>query len=224
MIGKRSKKNKNKILVLPYHPGTRFAEQYRIISTNIQAALEHGQIRSIVVTSASAGEGKTTAVANLGAVMANQGMNVLLIDADFRKPSLHQFFDKENFNGLTNFIINNYTIEEVVTSTEVIGLSIMPSGICPQHYSELLSFKKMSLLLEKAKETYDLVLIDSPPIVENADSLILSNLSDASLLVMKSGKTKKDKVLAARNSLIKSKAALLGAIFNENKGRISVLS
>jgi protein-tyrosine kinase len=217
LSGGKKNINPKKVIISQFSPGSRFAEQYRILRANILFSSSHKRIQSIVVTSAAIGEGKTTTVANLGAVIAQQGKKVLVIDADFRKPALHQYFDKNNNIGLTNLLLKNYTLEEVVMSTTVGNLDLLTSGPIPPVDSDLLGSDKMLLFMGKAMEIYDIVLIDSPPIIECADAQVLANICDGSILVMKSGKTKKDLVTVAKNNLMNGHAQLLGAVLNERK-------
>ncbi|WP_409303478.1 CpsD/CapB family tyrosine-protein kinase [Peribacillus sp. SCS-155] len=214
---RRKNLNRRKKMFNVFDPGSKFAEQYRIIRTNILFSSSNEKIQSIVVTSAATGEGKTTTVANLGAVMGQQGKRVLIIDADLRKPTLHKFFDKNNYNGLTNILLSNDSLDEVVMPTTIENLDILTSGAITAVDQDLLGSDLLLKLMERMKKVYDIILIDSPPIVENADAQILANICDGSLLVMKSGKTKKDKVAIAKNNLMNCKAKLLGAVLNEKK-------
>lgn len=219
MSGNKKNRDSKKILISQFNPESRFSEQYRIIRTNIQFSSGEEKLQSIVVTSAGHSEGKTTTVANLGTVMAQQGKKVLLIDADFQKPALHQFFEKNNHSGLTNILMSDYSLGEVVMNTPVKNLYIMTSGSLPPIDSDLLGSKRMSLFMGKVKEMYDIILIDSPPIIESANAQVLANICDGLIIVMKSGKTKKDEVAIARNNLINCKAKLLGAVLNEKLDR-----
>ncbi|WP_239094357.1 CpsD/CapB family tyrosine-protein kinase [Bacillus sp. B15-48] len=220
-----SRKNSSAIkpLISQTNPESRYAEQYRIIRTNLQYLYNHEMIQTIFVTSASRGEGKTTTVANLGIVFAQQGKRVLLIDADFRRPELHNFFSKNNFSGLIDILLNNYSLEKLVLSTAIENLDLITSGPKPPIESDLLGSKEMISFLEKIKEKYDIVLIDSPPIVEIADSQVLANICDGSIIVIKSGKTKKNKVEIAKNNLMNGKAKFLGAVLNDKKTKKSLL-
>lgn len=217
MNARKGNQNRPNILISQFNPGSKFAEQYRIIRTNIQYSPNIQGVQSIVVTSVAPGEGKTTTVANLGAVLAQQGKRVLIVDADIRKPSLHQFFDKPNYRGLTNILLNNYSLDGVVTSTTIKNLDILPSGPLPSSDSDLIGTNNMEHLIENIKELYDIVIIDSPPIIGNADAQVLANICDGSIMVTRSGKTRKDKALEAKNTLVNCKAKLMGVMLNEKK-------
>ncbi|MFZ0445612.1 MAG: CpsD/CapB family tyrosine-protein kinase [Bacillus sp. (in: firmicutes)] len=209
--------HKLNILMSQFNPSSKFAEQYRIIRTNIQYSSEGEDIQSIVVTSVDLGEGKTTTVANLGVVLAQQGKRVLIVDADIRKPSLHRFFDKSNYRGLTNILLDRTSLDGVVMPTTIKNLDLLPSGPIPKRDSDLLGTEKMEQLMEEIKKLYDIVIMDSPPIIENADAQVLANICDGSIMVMKSGITKKDQAIIAKNTLVNCKSKLVGAMLNGKK-------
>lgn len=220
MIPKRNKKensNRQQLLIAHYNGNSNISEQYRVIRTNIQFSSIDNEIRTIVVTSPTLGGGKTTTLANLGVVMAHQGKKVLLIDADLRRPSLHYLFMKSNRIGLTSTLVSGYTREEAIMATNINNLELLTSGPVPPNPSELLSSNKMEQLIDELKGVYDVLLIDSPPILNISDSQILANLCDGSILVLKSGETKKEVAALATNSLLNCKAKLIGAVLNQKK-------
>ncbi|MEN3780837.1 CpsD/CapB family tyrosine-protein kinase [Priestia megaterium] len=193
------------------------AEQYRTIRTNIQFSGADEEIKSLVLTSSGPSEGKSTTAANLAIVYAQQGLNVLLIDGDLRKPTAHYTFRLENHIGLTNVLTRQSSLGQAVQSTEVPNLYVLTSGPIPPNPSELLASKQMGEVLGEMKERFDMVIFDTPPILAVADAQILANQVDASLLIVSSSKTEKDAALKAKELLTQAKSKLLGAVLNNRK-------
>lgn len=218
------KKNKNdKILTLKRRllahnsPKNPVAEQYRTIRTNIQFSGADQDIKSLILTSSGTAEGKSTTASNLAAVYAQQGLKVLLIDADLRKPTVHYTFRLENHAGLTNVLTRQSTLGQAVQETEVRDLYVLTSGPIPPNPSELLASHQMEELLKEMKQQFDMVIFDTPPILAVADAQILANQVDASILVVSSGKTEKEAALKAKELLVHAKSKLLGAVLNNRK-------
>lgn len=199
-------------LITKYNPKSPISEQYRTIRTNLQFASIDQQLRTIMVTSSTPGDGKSTTVANLAIVMAQQGNKVLLIDADLRKPTTHYTFRCPNTQGLTSVLTKQSTLEESVYRSDVENLFIIPSGPIPPNPSELLSSKSMELLLESAQVPYDIVLIDTPPVLAVTDAQVLAKNCDGSVLVVSSGKTEVESAVKAKDLLEKTGTKILGVI------------
>jgi non-specific protein-tyrosine kinase len=197
---------------------SRFApesEAYRMIRSNIQFMSVDGPSKSILVTSAVRGEGKSIAVANLGVVMAQAGYKTVIVDTDLRRPVQHQIFGLPNSNGLIDQLRNTeLDIEEHLTNTHVPGLQLLRSGSLPPNPSELLGSQRMKLLMEKLAETADLVIYDSPPAVVVADAVILSKRVDGVILVIQVEKTRRDIVRQAIFNLRQAEANVFGVILN----------
>ncbi|WP_349768492.1 CpsD/CapB family tyrosine-protein kinase [Priestia megaterium] len=193
------------------------AEQYRTIRTNIQFSGADEEIKSLVLTSSGPSEGKSTTATNLATVYSQQGLNVLLIDGDLRKPTAHYTFRLENHTGLTNVLTRQSSLGQAVQSTEVPNLYVLTSGPIPPNPSELLASKQMGEVLGEMKEQFDIVIFDTPPILAVADAQILANQVDASLLIVSSSKTEKDAALKAKDLLTQAKSKLLGAVLNNRK-------
>ncbi|MCD7034593.1 CpsD/CapB family tyrosine-protein kinase [Metabacillus sp. GX 13764] len=198
-------------------PKSPVAEQYRTIRTNIQFTNVDSDLSTIVVTSSGPGEGKSTTVANLAVVFAQQGKRVLLIDADLRKPTAHYTFATENHTGLTNVLTRQTELREAVHLTKQNNLDLLSSGPIPPNPSELLASKNMKALIEEAKQMYELVIFDSPPILAVTDAQVLANLVDGVVLVVSSGKTEIEGAKKAKEQLQNANAKLLGAVLNNKK-------
>lgn len=212
---KKSRRGLAQISVL--HHKSLVAEQYRTIRTNIEFSSVQTHLRSILVTSSVPGEGKSFSAANLAAVFAQQEKKVLLVDADLRKPTIHETYQLENVQGLTNVLVGNASLGETVQKTLIDNLYVLTSGPTPPNPAELLSSKAMGELIQEMYSRYSLVIFDSPPLLAVTDGQILANQTDGSVLVVLSGKTKMDTVQKAKDALQQSKAKLLGALLNKKK-------
>jgi len=193
------------------------AEQYRTIRTNIQFSNVDQEIKAVVVTSSGTEEGKSTTASNLATVYAQQGLNVLLIDADLRKPTGHYTFRLENHIGLTNVLTRQSTLAQAVQESEIPHLSVLTSGPIPPNPSELLASAQMAELLKEMKKQFDMIIFDTPPILAVADAQILANQVDGTILVVSSGKTEKDAALKSKELLSNAKGKLLGVVLNNRK-------
>lgn len=167
-----------------------------------------------MVGSAQMNEGKTTTVSNLAVAYAHEGKNVLLIEADLRKPSLHHVFGVSNDTGLTNVLAQQVDVEDVIRPTAVTNLSVITSGSIPYNPSEMLGSHNMQMLVHDLKQRYDMILFDTPPILAVSDALIVSALCDGVVLVVLGGKVKKSQVRKAKTQLEHVKAHLLGVVLN----------
>ncbi|NEU30284.1 CpsD/CapB family tyrosine-protein kinase [bacterium LRH843] len=201
-------------IISHFNPKSPIAEQYRTIRTNIQFSASETSMQTILVSSAGPGEGKSTTVANLAIVMAQQGKRVVLVDADLRKPTVHYTFQVNNLIGLTNVLTGQTETNSVISPTLVPNLSVITCGPIPPNPSELLSSRRMSQLLEELMTDYDYVFFDTPPVLAVADAQILANQCDGSILVVSSGQTDRQGAIKAKEQLASARAKLLGAVLN----------
>nr|WP_316046692.1 CpsD/CapB family tyrosine-protein kinase [Planococcus glaciei] len=139
---------------------------------------------------------------------------MLLVDADMRRPTLHHSFQLSNKIGLSNLLLKKGRLQDCVKRSGVVGLDLLLCGQIPPNPAELLSSPALDDLLEEMKARYDLIIIDSPPLLAVTDSKILANKCDATVLVVNTGKTEKDSVKKARDALVTSKAFILGVVMN----------
>lgn len=209
--------NKMRHLIAKLNPKSPITEQYRTIRTNLQFASVDEELTSMLVTSSGPSEGKSMTTANLAVVYAQQGKKVLLIDADLRKPTVHYTFRLDNLRGLSNVLVGEHTIEETVNRTDVDNLDVISSGPIPPNPSELLASRKMQTFLDDAKQSYDLVIFDTPPVLAVTDSQILANIVDGTLLVIRSKKTELEAAQKAKEALEPAKAKLLGTVLNDRE-------
>ncbi|MCZ2258641.1 CpsD/CapB family tyrosine-protein kinase [Sporosarcina sp. G11-34] len=201
-------------LVTSVNPKSIVSEQFRTMRTNINFSMPDKELQTILVTSASPGDGKSTVVANTAVVYAEEGKRVLLVDADMRKPTVHYTFHMTNTLGLSNLLTRQATFSEVVNKSETEGLDIITCGPIPPNPAELLSSRTMDKVLEEMKNHYDIILFDAPPVLSVTDAQILSNKCDGTILVLSSGQTEKEGVIKTKEALVASQANIIGAVLN----------
>ncbi|MFC5773345.1 CpsD/CapB family tyrosine-protein kinase [Ectobacillus antri] len=193
-------------------PNSKVSEQYRLVRTNLQFSAE--EEKTIIITSPSYGEGKTTVAANIAVSMAQQGENVLLIDADLRKPELHIIFAADNSTGLTSILAGKAKYEATLQETEIAGLHILTAGPYVHNPAEHLSMPTMKQLIDMVRKQYDFILFDTPPILEVTDTNVLANQCDGVVLVIKSNHTDAEAAKEAQRILGFANSKLLGAVLN----------
>ena len=196
------------------------AESFRATLTSILHAGPAGTPpRVVVVTSAFAGEGKTSVAANLAVSFAEINQRVLLIDADLRKPQLHELFDVSNGWGLTNLLqrrdsIHNCPFESIARETTVPGLYVLPSGPGVPVVANLLHSRRAPELLDRLRKEFDTVVIDTPPVMQVADARVLGPMADGVVLVLRAGATTSDAARECADQIREDGACLLGAVLN----------
>lgn len=193
------------------------SEQFRTIRTNITFSMPDREIKTILVTSATPGEGKSTNAANIGVVFAQEGKRVVIVDADLRKPTMHYTFLLQNARGLSNLLTRHFTISEVVNNTDIANLYVLTSGPIPPNPAELLASTLMGSVIEELKKEFDIIIFDAPPLLSVTDAQILSNKCDGTVLIVNSGVAENESVLKAKSSLEASKANILGVVLNNYK-------
>jgi capsular exopolysaccharide synthesis family protein len=192
------------------------AEAYRTLRTNLIFAQAGQGLRSIVVTSPSGSEGKTTTAANIAIAFAQQGMRVLLVDCDFYRARLHQVFGVANSPGLADLLLGTAAVEQVVRPTSLERVSVIPAGpLPPVNPTDLLGGDVMKALLASLAGDFDLVVLDTPPVLTNANAPILATQTDGVLLVVRAGQTDRDSAREAIQQLATVGARVLGAVLND---------
>ncbi len=214
---KQKKMETQRKLVTQHDPKSPISEQYRTIRTNIQFSSIDEELQTLIVTSAGPGEGKSTTTANMAVVFAQQGKKVLLVDGDLRKPTVHYTFSFTNTFGLTSVLSKQISFQEAVKTSQIENLDILPSGPLPPNPAELLSSRSMMELLRIAKEQYDIIIFDTPPVLVVTDAQVMSNMCDGVILVVSSGRTEKDAAVKAKELLTAAKAKIVGVVLNNKE-------
>ncbi len=190
------------------------AEAYRILRTNIEFNRKSPDASTLTVVSGGPGEGKSTTLCNLAFTCAKGGYNVLLVDADLRRPSQDKFFGVENTAGLTDYLTGRMDFDEIVRPTGVENLSILPSGILPHDSVGILNSQRMSELIQHAKAAYDLVLFDSPPILGVSDGSVLASEVDLVIMVVQHRRFPRSMLLRVKSAVANVGGNLLGVVLN----------
>ncbi len=190
------------------------SDVYRSIRTNLQYINFNQSIKTLIVSSANQSEGKTTVSSNLAIVYAQAGYKVLIIECDLRRPTLVDLFNIQNDRGLSNVLAGVATVESVICETQIDGLRIISSGPIPPNPADLLNSENMDRVLSDLRETFDLIILDSPPALAITDTAILSTKADAVLLLSHYGKTKKNEIIAAKEALSKVGGRIIGFVIN----------
>ena len=207
-------------LIITEDPKSPVAEAYRTLRTSIMYSSDKNS-KIIMVSSPGPGEGKTTTVCNLAITYANLGKKTLLIDGDLRKPVIRKIFNLDKGLGLTSYIIGENSIDEVIHKTEIANFEVIPSGVVPPNPSEILNSDKMKNMLDDLKQRFDIILIDSPPMIAVTDALVLSNLVDDFILVCRSRITQKGALDRSIKSLNQIGGKFSGSILNAIDPRIT---
>lgn len=203
------------MLVTKKIPRSLSAEAYRSLRTSIKFSLIDKPIKTIVVTSSLAGEGKSTVVVNLAYSLSQDGARVLVIDCDLRKPSIHENFLLANEKGLTDVLFGKSDLKGVTKKIED-SLFLITAGTILPNPAEILGSKEMENLIKELKINFDYIIIDTPPILPVSDTLLLVSKSDATLIVVKARKTKEKMVKESYERLIEAKANVIGTVLNES--------
>ncbi len=204
----------SQIELVPHErPRTLISESYRSLRTALLLSSAR-ELKTIAVTSAVAGEGKTATASNLAVVLAQLGRQVLLVDCDLRKPRLHQVFRVSNRFGLVNQLTATAEPETVFLPTEVPNLWVTPSGPIPPNPSELLSSDRMRDWLKAVRGRFDFVVLDTPPALAVTDATIVGLLADGVVLTLRSGKVTREEARLCRDRLRQAGVKILGAVLN----------
>ena len=196
-------------------PRSHISEAIRSLRTALSFSTQNGAPHTLFLTSSEPAEGKTSIAVNLAMAYALAGENVLLIDADLRNPSIHTLLKLDNRLGLSNYLTGSADLHSTTQQTTVAGLRVLTSGPLPPDPVELLSGRRIKELIEKSKAEYDRIIVDGPPVLGLADALILSHITDATLVTIHSEATRKADVLASLKRLKQAKAHVLGTLINQ---------
>ncbi len=195
-------------------------EAFRTLRTNLTYAVGNNPPESILITSSAENEGKSTTALNLATAYARMGKNVLLIDGDMRKPSIgEEYFHAKNKLGLTDYLKNKASLIDITKSTDMPRLYIIPVGSIPSNPVELLATNRMARLVSLSEKKFDMVIIDSPPVLDISDSIILSSMVDATILVVKMNNSLISDVAHSLERLQHNYSSLLGVIATHTKAK-----
>lgn len=200
-------------LVTLTEPRSPIAEAYRSLRTNLAFARPDAALKTLLVTSPAPDADKSTVLANLAVVTAQAGRRVIVVDCDLRRPAQHRLFDLANTRGVTTVLLDDAALADLpVQPTAIAGLEILTSGPVPPNPAELLGSRRMGTLIERLAERADLVLFDVPPVVAVTDAAVLAPLVDGVLLVLASGRSRRDHTARARELLDTVGATVIGVV------------
>ncbi|WP_051238876.1 CpsD/CapB family tyrosine-protein kinase [Clostridium butyricum] len=202
------------MLIVESRPKSAEAEAYKTLRTNVQYSSISKKIKTLLVTSADSKDGKSTVCSNLGVTFSQNGQAVIILDCDFRKPSIHKFFNISNSAGITDILLGEQKLEETIQHYNS-NTDILTAGNIPPNPSEILGSQSMINLLSFLSERYDIVIIDSPPVGVVTDAQIISASVDGTLVVIRAEETKAKRVTEAVNLLKKVDANIIGMVLNE---------
>jgi tyrosine-protein kinase Etk/Wzc len=202
-------------LISHVEPQSLVAEAFRSLRTNLAFARAHQDLRTIVLTSPGPGDGKSTVASNLATTFAQQGQRTLLIDADLRRAVVNETFELPRHPGLSDVLIGRSKLADVIRTVDVPNLSVLVSGQFPPNPSELLGSPAMRDVIEQAKGEFDMIVIDSPPVLAVTDASVLSSLVDGTVVVVRVGKTARDAVRRGVAQLRVVNGRVLGAVLND---------
>jgi succinoglycan biosynthesis transport protein ExoP len=190
------------------------AEAYRVVRTSMLLSAAGNPPKTVLVTSGQAGEGKTTTVVNTAISLAQLGLSVLIVDCDLRRPSTHKILGVTPVDGLSSYLSRSIEVDPLIHKLQIPNLSLLPCGPIPPNPAELISSSRMKDLLKGLGERYDHILIDSPPMMNVTDPVILSSMVDGVILVVHGGKSPRATVQRARQELLGVGAKIFGVVLN----------
>jgi succinoglycan biosynthesis transport protein ExoP len=210
------KRRDRPLVIAITNPTSPAAEAYRSLRTSLQFAAQERELRTILITSPASEEGKTTTLANLGAVFAQAGKQVVLVSCDLRRPRLGKFLGVDEATGLTTVLLGEQPLAQVVQPVQGDRrLWVLPSGPLPSNPAELLSGQRAQEVFAALAQSFDLVLIDSPPLLPVTDAVLLSRQVDATVLVVAAGQTRRGELHRAAEKLEQVSAPVIGVVLNE---------
>lgn len=207
--------NKDFEFIVAKKPDASASEAYRALRTRIKfSKLDKESLKTILITSPTSQEGKTTTSVNLAGSFAQANFKTLLLDADLRKPRVHAVFNQKRYPGFTDYFFGQATFEEIRRKSEVNYLDYITAGTIPPNPSEILGSNQMEAFLEKLKKEYDYIIVDSPPVIAVTDSEIMSSLMDGTILVVSANNTEVEMMEKAVQLLSHERSSFIGVILN----------
>lgn len=217
-IKKQKKHTRHNLsLVTQQRPRSLSAEAYRGLRANLSFAAVEGEFRTVLVTSPETEDGKSTVLANLAVVMAQAGSKVIVVDCDLHRPNQHNIFAISNSKGFTTCIAQQMPVSDIAHISMDGKLTILTSGPLPPNPTELLNSTRCRQLWSSLQESYDYILVDSPPLLAVSDTAVLSAQVDGVILVLRAGSTRFEIACQAKEQLNRANARLLGVVLNQAK-------
>lgn len=219
--GKNKKGSSNKItanndaILFPELNNFSVTEAYNSLRINIMFSVPKETCRKILISSSNASEGKTSTSVNVATSIAMTDSKVLLIDCDFRRPRVHRYFSISNRTGMSNFLSGMCTLKDCIIKTPYENLHVIPTGLIPPNPSELLSCENMRKVMSVFEQSYDYIIIDTPPVNIVSDALCLCSIVDGVILVVKLGETNHPDLKKAISSFEYAKANIIGIVLND---------
>ncbi|HHU62506.1 MAG TPA: CpsD/CapB family tyrosine-protein kinase [Natronincola sp.] len=213
----RKQENGRARLIVHDDPKAVGSEAFRTLRTNLQFTSPDQDLKSILLTSAGPGEGKSTVSANLAVAWSQSGAKVVLVGCDLRKPVLHEMFSIRNVPGLSAVLSGAASLKDAIVSSNIPGLDVIPAGPLPPNPAELLQSKAMVSVIEELEKSYDMVILDGTPVIAVTDAAVMANQVDGIVLVIGSNQVPREMALQAKNLLEQAQAKLLGVIMNKVK-------
>lgn len=209
-------KKSTSTLITLADPSSLISEQFKTLRTNIQFAMVDKKMKSLVITSAVPNVGKTTISSNLAVTFALQGLKVLLVDTDLRRPTVHKNFSMPNLTGLTNLLTApEASIHDYIAQSHAEGLFILSSGPVPPNPAELLGSKRMRQIQEELENAFDLVIFDTPPLLGFTDGQVMAANTDGTIFVAHHSVSKKENMLKVNEIFKMVNANVLGVVYNQ---------
>jgi capsular exopolysaccharide synthesis family protein len=191
------------------------AESFQKVVLNLESANIDGKLKTIQVTSTLPGEGKSTLISNLSYILQKNNHQVIILDLDFRKPTIHRIFESPNQKGIVDYLVKDNDLDDFIQLDETTQVSYMVTGRKTNLISNILNSNKLKSLIDKLKQRYDYVLLDTPPVTSISDALYISKLSDGVIFVIGQDQAKKTLIKDAVISLKQQKANIIGAVLTQ---------
>lgn len=196
------------------------ATEYRRLFQNLRKLESPGELKSIMLTSSIVGEGKSTISALLAITAAHKGQRTILVDCDIRRPAVHRMFQLERSRGLVEILSEGVSYKDVVRKTSLDNLDVITSGKVTAQPSELFNTALIDALFRELKFYYDLLIIDAPPVLPVSDPMLLAQLVDGVILVIKAGETAREVTVRAVDIMRSNRANILGVVLNNARNRL----
>lgn len=214
---KSTQKTAGEQLIAHYQPKSPVSEKFRGIRSNIMFSNADETIKSVVITSALPEAGKSTISANLAVTYAQAGYRTLILDGDMRKPTQHYIFKVQNQKGLSSLLVNQSTFAQSIQNTNVDNLDILTSGPVPPNPSELISTKTFNNIYASLLESYDFIVVDTPPVNSVTDAQVYTKIVGQCILVVNSEHKQRSEIIKGKKELDKVGAKVLGVVLNKVK-------